>query len=148
MRYYYRSIGLIALLVAAAPLSCAPGVTDAGDGVIDAVAGITDSITASGDVAVASDTGDFVDQDASASTPPPTAQSMVNQVAINGSVADDGDYRLFDLGTALFGDEWTIAPNRHAQQRLVPGSTPGRQLRAAPATTGFIRNPTRPHRPS
>ena len=101
-----RSIGLIALLMGAACSGCAPDLIGPSDGdIIGTVAGITDNTT-NPTTTGGTQTGALA---ADATTPPPTAQSVRAATVLEGSVTQDGQYQLFDIGSGAPGDEWTVA---------------------------------------
>lgn len=94
MRPKSIQIIIIVLLSGTLPLSCAPQFTDSSDGLINAVT-TTLYDAASADVV----SGD------STSAAPLQGPSWTFQGSVHGA----GDYQLFELGSGLCGEQWTLS---------------------------------------
>ncbi len=87
----------LTLIILLSPLGCGPQTAEstAGD-TIDAIVGIGDNLL--------DDTST-----ASVSTDPTSSGTTSGSSVASGSVGDDYDYRLFEVGRAYAGDEWSIS---------------------------------------
>lgn len=79
--------------------ACAPELMNPGGSVIDTVAGITDAPQTDKPGETSSDSGD------NASPSPPESETPTQ---VDGSVTENGDYRLYELGPCAAGDAWRI----------------------------------------
>ena len=98
MRCKYVSI-LIVLTGGVLLWGCAPPFTESGDGVLGAVASSTYLAAGSG--------GTDADEDPAVASPKPSWQ-------FRGTVHGTGDYQLFELGSGLRGEEWTLTGGGYA----------------------------------
>jgi hypothetical protein len=98
------SRSLTAMLLTTFVIGCAPeALVSDGDAPSDALAAVMSAATDSPDPNGTSSA--VSDPPASDDTPPPASETTLT---LSGNVAGGGDYRLFELGRGLPGDEWTI----------------------------------------